>query len=291
MVVSLGVGLAGPGLAELVKPHIDLLIFLLLVAAGVRIGPRQAIGALRDIRFALLTMLALQLMMPLVALALLRLGGSSDPLYFALVLLLAAPSIAGSPHLLVMLGFDPEPALRQLVLGTLLLPLTIVPVLYLMPEIGELADVVAIAARLGAVILAAMLVAMAVRRWLLAGRVDVVSVDGVSTILLAVVVLGLMAAIHREAGDDPANLLRALGFAFGINFGLQLLVGCGFRFAGEGSRAVAVGLIAGNRNIALFLTAIALTSTQPVLLFIACYQAPMYLTPLLMRRFYRWVAS
>ena len=291
LVVSLLVGLASGSLANLVKPHIDLLIFLLLVAAGVRIGPRQALGALREIKSGLLAVLTLQLVTPLLALAMLRLSGSEDPIYIALVLLMAAPAIAGSPHLVTLLGFDSRPALRLLVFGTLLLPLTILPVLFLMPEIGEFNEVLAIAFRLGGVIVGAMLVSLLIRRLLPEPTLNISSVDGISTILLAVIVLGLMAAIHTEIADDPANLIKAVGLAFGVNFGMQLIVGTLLKFVGAQSYAPSFGLIAGNRNIALFLTAIALTSTQPVLLFIACYQAPMYLTPIVMRPFYRWVAA
>ena len=39
-------------------------------------------------------------------------------------------------------------------------------------------------------------------------------------------------------------------------------------------------------NIALFLVGLPASITDPVLIFIGCYQVPMYLTPLLMRRFY-----
>jgi hypothetical protein len=43
----------------------------------------------------------------------------------------------------------------------------------------------------------------------------------------------------------------------------------------------------GNRNIALYLAALPLEQMEPLLLFIACYQVPMYLTPLIGDLFYR----
>ena len=48
----------------------------------------------------------------------------------------------------------------------------------------------------------------------------------------------------------------------------------------------ALAITAGNRNIALFLVALPPETTDALLLFIGCYQVPMYLTPLLMTRFY-----
>ena len=50
---------------------------------------------------------------------------------------------------------------------------------------------------------------------------------------------------------------------------------------------VGISVTAGNRNIALFLVSLPAGVIDPVLLFIGCYQVPMYLTPILMRRILR----
>jgi hypothetical protein len=50
---------------------------------------------------------------------------------------------------------------------------------------------------------------------------------------------------------------------------------------------VPYAIIAGNRNVALFLAALPAAQTEPLLLFIGCYQIPMYLTPLLFGRLYK----
>jgi hypothetical protein len=68
-----------------------------------------------------------------------------------------------------------------------------------------------------------------------------------------------------------------------INFGLQILC---HRMIRHRPDAVPVSIIAGNRNIALFLVALPASVTDPLLLFIGCYQVPMYLTPILLRRLY-----
>ncbi|MEO1398544.1 MAG: hypothetical protein AAFU56_06720, partial [Pseudomonadota bacterium] len=48
----------------------------------------------------------------------------------------------------------------------------------------------------------------------------------------------------------------------------------------------ALSIVAGNRNMALFLAALPAATTDPILLFIGCYQIPMYLTPILLGRLY-----
>jgi len=63
------------------------------------------------------------------------------------------------------------------------------------------------------------------------------------------------------------------------------------RRGGKHRLAVPLAIIAGNRNIALFLTALPTPVTDPLLLFIGCYQIPMYLTPILLGRFYRGIVD
>ena len=100
-----------------------------------------------------------------------------------------------------------------------------------------------------------------------------------------------MAAIHSEIETNPFNLLTTLAVAVSANFGLQIITALILASSRFSKYGVLIGLISGNRNIALFMTALAVTSTQPILVFIACYQIPMYLTPVVMGRFYRRLGS
>ena len=155
LVLSLVVGLASSTLAQLIKPHIDILIALLLFTACLRVGPKAMPGAVREIGASLAIILVLQVMLPIsIALVVLALE-LNTPLAVALILLTAAPSLSGSPHLVILMGFEPSTALRLLVLGTAMLPLTIVPVFMLIPEFGALSDIVAASLRLLAIILVA----------------------------------------------------------------------------------------------------------------------------------------
>ena len=62
--------------------------------------------------------------MPLLALAGFWLFGlAGSPYAIAFTLMLAAPSVTGSPNISILLGHAPEPAFRLLILGTALLPL------------------------------------------------------------------------------------------------------------------------------------------------------------------------
>jgi len=293
LALSLIVGLMSQSLADIVKPHIEVLIALLLFTTCLRVGPEQIFGALREIRTNLIFTIVLQVLLPVTIAIIFRIADFQGPLWLALILLTAAPAISGAPHLVALLDFDPTSTLRQLITGTALLPFTIIPVFAFLPEIGDLTDIIRASFRLSLVILGAATIAFVIRYRFLKhpGEKDLEKIDGVSTLLLAVMVLGLMAAIHSEISDNLINLLRTLVVATSANFGLQIITTLILARSRFSAYAVPMGLIAGNRNIALFMTALAVVSTQPLLLFIACYQIPMYLTPILMQGFYqKWGA-
>jgi hypothetical protein len=52
-----------------------------------------------------------------------------------------------------------------------------------------------------------------------------------------------------------------------------------------------MGICAGNRNIALFLAVLPEATMRDLLFFIGSYQVPMYMTPLVLGRFYRRYGS
>ena len=96
-----------------------------------------------------------------------------------------------------------------------------------------------------------------------------------------------MSAINDAFLRSPVYLFGLLVLAFAVNIGLQ--ISCFFLWGRTTltDYRVPVSVIAGNRNIALYLTALPAAVTEPLLAFIGCYQFPMYLTPLLMNRLYK----
>ena len=74
--------------------------------------------------------------------------------------------------------------------------------------------------------------------------------------------------------------------AFGANYGLQVSTRLGLLAWGKRAIATPMAIVAGNRNLALFLVALPAAVTDPILLFIGCYQVPMYLTPILLAKFH-----
>lgn len=289
LIAGLAAGVALPGVAIAMKPFLPEMVALLLFMAALRIGPRQALGAGRDLPVTGLVALVFQLVLPVVAiLVAAAFGASHTAAVTALVLMLSASPISGSPNLALMTGNDPAPALRLLILGTAILPVTVLPVFWLLPELGSAGEVVTASGRLMAVILLSAGAAFLIRGMLPRepGDQTILALDGLSALAMAVIVIGLMSAVGPALAGDPARLALWLGFAFAANFGMQVITALVCRATPLRNYGAAFPIIAGNRNIALFLVALPASITDPLLLFIGCYQVPMYLTPVLLARFH-----
>lgn len=292
LVLGLLAGLLLPGLASALRPWLPQMVAALLLLNAYRIGWRRAAGGLREGLGALSAVVLLQLALPLLALgAATLLGVAASPAALALILMLSAPSVTGSPNITALLGHAPEPAFRLLILGTALMPLTVIPVFLLTPALGGadgLGDVLGAAGRLLLTLGLVVPAGFVLRQFTLPQLQpdQAAAVDGLTVIALAVIVVGLMSALEPALRQDPWLVVRWMGFALAANLGLQMLsFACVRRRAGSG--AVAISVVAGNRNFALFLIALPAATTEPLLLFLGCYQVPMYLTAILMRRFYR----
>lgn len=290
LVAGLVAGIALPDLALTLKAWLQEMVAGLLFLAALRIGPRRAVGAIRDLPLTVGIAVTYQLVLPLAAIALLSATGwIGTGLATAMVLMLSASPISGSPNLAILTGHDPAPALRLLIVGTAILPLTVLPIFWLLPELGTAGEVLTAAGRLFAVIAAATGAAFVIRGGLLRDPKPetIQALDGLSAIAMAVVVVGLMSAVGPAIAETPTRFLYWLAVACAANFGAQtiaaLLLG---KTRLRGDRTV-YGIVAGNRNIALFLIALPPQVTDPLLLFIGCYQIPMYLTPIVLRALYR----
>jgi hypothetical protein len=240
----------------------------------------------------------LQFLLPVLLAGLLRIVGWTGPMATMLILIATASPIAGSPPIAQMLNLSGSTALRLLVTGTLLLPLTSLLPLRLAFGAAEDFELLRPALTLSAIILASSGGARLIRKgWLrhLSARGEQ-AIAGTTAILLAIFVLALMDAVQPAILASPLQVASALAFTCLIGFGLQILATLAYRriFAaanGGVGNAGAVGIVAGNRNTALFLAALPASQMDPLMVLVGCYQIPMFLTPLLMRPFYRWLGS
>ncbi len=276
------------------RPLLPPLVMLLLFLTLLRMEPGAILGSLADLRRVAATVFGFQFLLPLLVFTAGFAGGwTGTPVFLSLLIMAAAPSISGSPNMCLMMGYPAEHAMRLVVVGTAVLPLTAFPIFWLMPELGEIKAVLLTTLRLFLTIAIAIFAAVVLRRTVLRApsRSTLLNLEGAASITLAVFVVGLMPSLSAAALAQPGVAAFWIAFACLANFGAQAVSFYLTRNRMPAAKATAVSLIAGNRNIAIFFVALPPEVTAPIMVFIGAYQIPMYLTPLIMRRLYGRAAS
>ena len=298
LLVGLVIGIALPELGAILSPFIAPMIVLLVYLSALRIPDQQFLDLKTNWRFILRAVLVLQLAVPLIILvmilALMTVVSSSEwsnmaiPFMLAAFILMAAPSIAGAPSFMLMLGRRANHAFHLLIIGTLLVPLTCFLVFNLAAggfglEALNYKEITRTAFILFLTITGTSALAALTRRFIPVEAVTSAKsghpLDGLGGILLALLVIALMTPVRPALLFEPLTLIAWLAFVFAINFGLQSLVWFYVRRKYPRDLAMSLAMIAGNRNIALFLLALPVETLHPLYLFIGCYQIPMYCTP------------
>lgn len=276
----------------LITPCIWLLLFLSylrLSSSGVLQTPHSMALRFASIKGWLIVVLCAQFALPVMVFFLATALDLPDHWRMAATLVAAASPISGSPSLVLLLKGDGESALRWLIIGTAVLPLSCLPVFLLVFEQHSVALLMVPALKLLLIITSATLAGVVVSKFSREKKhtLSLSALDGAAALTLAIMVIGLMSALHSP--DTTArDLMQMLVLAIVINAGFQLLgTLVSTLLKTNAQRTITAGVVMGNRNVALFLSVLPASSTDALLLFIACYQIPMYLTPLLGSVFYR----
>jgi len=203
----------------------------------------------------------------------------------AAVLTLSAPTITGSVNLALMMRLDAGRTMQLLVIGTAIFPVTILPVLLALPQLGDPVTVIWAAAKLLAVIIASASIGFMLRHLLLPDpdAAQTAALDGLSTLAFAGIAVGLMAAITPALLADPWVVLGWALLAFALSYLSQMLA---LWVLPHRPTTGPLALAAGNRNIAIFLVALPPEVMAPLMIFVGTWQLPMYLTPILLPRLY-----
>lgn len=285
-----------PSSGGVFKPAAPFILAILAAAALVRLDIKAVlIAALQPQRLLrnFIISSGLLLLVPVIFFYGAEWLGMSSSLLPLVTWYAVAPPIATTIWMCVLLGFTAPIAMEIVVLTNLLAPLT-GPFMgeFLLGEAVPVSSLV-LSMRLGAILGGGLILALIAKRIL--GPAGIIAqreqLDGVSTVAMLAFLLPVFDGIGAIAYAAPLLALMCLGLATGLNFGSQALIIGGGRLLGrlqkhsspaqsilpKGTRSVAV--VAGNRNLGLYFAAL---PADPLFgLFIAAYQLPLYLTPMI----------
>jgi hypothetical protein len=288
------VGLAVSPLSAAVKPYLGEAIIVMLTLAFLRVDPTELRGHFTRPGLIAGATLWVMLIVPAVLGTLfLSLGvdQSMPGLFFMLVLQMSAPGLMSSPALAALLGLDVALTLASLIVSSAITPLT--ASLFTHIFLGTaLIDPLTFGLKLFLIIAGCAFVAAVIRR--IAGRAFIEAqrerIDGLSVIAMSSFAIAAMDGVVDHFLADPLLVIELTALAFALALGLIAITALVFLRAGR-ARALAIGLIAGNRNVGLMLAATGFAVPDLAWLFFALAQFPIYLLPHLLKPLARRLAA
>ncbi len=278
------VGIALPGLASLMRPLLTAAVIGTLTGALLRLDWRRFADLGR--RPALPATLALwQLVLsPLLVWYGTALAGLPPDLRLVLLLQAAAPPIGSAAVFALILGLDGVLAALSTVASTLLLPLTLTPlVALLLPEAGIRVDLLPFFLRVTLLVAVPFLLAWALRRAIGLKRLRQAdaALGGTNVLLLVIFAIAVMDGVTARLVSEPEVigllLLAACAAAVLLHLAGFLL----FQRSGTVG-AYTAAVLSGNRNVGLMLVITAGTAGEIFSLYVGIAQIPMYFAPLLL---------
>lgn len=277
-------GVVAPPLASALRPLLTLAVIGTLATALLRLDWAQLRAAAQ--RPALPAALAAWILLAsplLVWFGTAQIGLPPD-LRMVLLLQAAAPPIGSAAVFALILGLDGVLAVIGTVLTTMLLPLTLTPMVgVLLPETGVQVAIVPFFSRVTLLVAAPFALAWLLRRIAGTGRLarhdDLLG--GLNVLLLVVFAIAVMDGVTAQLLREPRSILVLLATAFIATALLHLAGFLLFRRTGLAT-AYGAAVLSGNRNVGLMLVVTAGTAGETFSLYVGLAQIPMYFAPLLL---------
>ncbi|MDT7950883.1 MAG: hypothetical protein RQ966_05195 [Acetobacteraceae bacterium] len=288
----LAVGIFGgavfPPLAAAFHPIVAPLVFGMMTLIFLRVDFEAALAHLRRPGRVGLIVAAELLVSPLVMAALVGPLGLDRGISAGLVLFAAGCAATSSPAFARMVGLDPELSLVVSLVTTFLVPLTAPPLAIWLTGVDLAIGAGAFSARLLLIVGLPAALSLLVRRLVGPARLErwAEAVDGALVWLVVGYGFGVMDGLQARLAADPEWVVIALSAAFLADYGLNVLTTLALWPLGR-VPAASAGLMAGNRNMALFLAVLPSSGDPRVPLFFALCQFPLFLSPFLLRPLYR----
>lgn len=277
-------GIVAPDLASALRPLLTATVIGTLAVALLRLDWTQMAAAVR--RPALPAAIAAWQLVasPLLVWAGTGLAGVPPELRLFLLLQAAAPPIGSAAVFALILGLDGVLAVIGTAITTMLLPVTLTPLVgLLLPVAGVQVDLAAFFTRVTLMVAAPFVLAWAARRAL--GTAHLARNDemlgGINVLVLVVFAIAVMDGVTERLLRDPGYIGLLLLTACAATVLLHLAGFALFRRAGVAT-AYGTAVLSGNRNVGLMLVVTAGTAGEAFSFYAGLAQIPMYFAPLVL---------
>jgi predicted Na+-dependent transporter len=281
-------GILWQPVADFLAPWLEALIVMNLALSMMRIEPSALAGYLRRPGLIATIFAAKMLIAPLVVWAFARTAGIGGPVGEGIVFHALTVPIMSAPALCILFGLDAALALIVTVLAYALVPFTLPPLALWLLGIELDVTVWELMWRLGRIVGASFVLAVAARRFLGPGflAAQAARMDGLMVLGMVGVAVSLMSGLPDFAAAHPAYTATVTAATFAANIVLQVAGALVFWRMGRRA-ALTVGLITGNTNVAIVMAALSESAPYELLVYFVIGQFPIYTLPLVALPVYR----
>jgi hypothetical protein len=281
------IGIAFPSIGAILKPYVTEAVFLLLCIAFLRVDITAFKAYVRRPAIVLAatawTSFAVPVLFGVSCLAA-GLDKQAPDLFLALMLQAIASPMMAAPALAALMGLDATLVLVTLITSTALIPFTapVFALVFVGPNLSISPPV--LAAKLFAILAGAGLIGLVVRRVLGLAAIERQKerINGLNILVLFVFVAAVMESVGARFLASPMTTMALAALAFVVFFAVLFLTALLFLFAGR-ERALALGLMASQRNMGLMLAGMGGALPDLTWLYFALSQFPIYLSPQLLQ--------
>lgn len=281
------IGIALPALGAMLKPYVTEAVFLLLCIAFLRVDVTAFKAYVRRPAIVLAatawTSFAIPILFGVSCLAA-GLDQQAPDLFLALMLQAIASPMMAAPALAALMGLDATLALVTLITSTVLIPFTapVFALVFVGPNLSI--SPLALAVKLFAILAGAGLTGLIVRRVLGVAAIERQKerINGLNILILFVFVAAVMGSVGARFLASPMHTIALAALAFMVFFAILFLTAFLFLPAGR-ERALALGLLASQRNMGLMLAVSGGALPDLTWLYFALSQFPIYLSPQLLQ--------
>lgn len=290
--ILLAIGIFGgaliPPLARAFHPAVAPFVFGMMTLIFLRVDLESTLTHLRRPGRVALIVIAELLISPVLMALVVEPLGLDRGITAGLVIFAAGCAATSSPAFARLVGLDADLSLVVSMASTVLVPLTAPPMVAWLAGVDLAIGTGAFMTRLLLVVGLPALISLVLRRLLGPDRLLRwgSAVDGTLVLLVVGYGFGVMDGLWARLAADPAWVAAALAAAFIADYGLNAITTLALWPLGARPAATA-GLMAGNRNMALFLAVLPAGADPRVALFFGLCQFPLFLSPFLLRPLYR----
>jgi BASS family bile acid:Na+ symporter len=275
------------GMAWFITPNVVLLMTLVLLRVDI---PAAFSHLTRPFRLA--GIVAFQMLAcPLIMVALVPLFPLDSGTSAGLVIFATGTSATSGAAFASLVGLDPELTLLATLAGIFIVPLTGPPLAHLLTGADLHVTVPGFMLRLAVVVGLPLIGSLLLRRMAGPARLAPLgpAFDGAVVWLVVFYGFAVMNGMQARLIDDPVWVAEATLAAFFADFGLNMITTLAFLWLGW-KAAASVGLMSGNRNMALYLAVLPSAADPKIALFFALVQIPLFLSPFLLGPIYRAIS-